>query len=54
MQSKFTDNVSQNAVELFFASVKKYLIQQSNLLPPGYKALKSIIDAINEKKRTIP
>ena len=54
MQSKFTDNVSQNAVELFFASVKKYLIQQSNLLPPGYKALKSIIDAINEKKEQYP
>ena len=51
MQSKFTDSVSQNDVELFFASVKKYLIQQSNLLPPGYTALKSIIDAINEKKK---
>ena len=50
MQSKFTDSVSQNHVELFFASVKKYLIQKSNLLPPGYKALKSIIDTINEKK----
>ena len=54
MQSKFTDSVSQNDVELFFASVKKYLIQQSNLLPPGYKALKSIIDAINEKKKQYP
>ena len=54
MQSKFTDSVSQNDVELFFASVKKYLIQQSNLLPPGYKALKSIIDAINEKKEQYP
>ena len=54
MQSKFTDSVSQNDVELFFASVKKYLIQQSNLLPPGYTALKSIIDAINEKKEQYP
>ena len=54
MQSKFTDSVNQNDVELFFASVKKYLIQQSNLLPPGYKALKSIIDAINEKKEQYP
>lgn len=50
MQSKFTDSVSQNDVELFFASVKKYLIKQPKQLPPGYKALKSIIDAINEKK----
>lgn len=54
MQSKFTDSVSQNHVELFFASVKKYLIQKSNLLPPGYKALKSIIDTINEKKEQYP
>ncbi len=54
MQSKLTDSVSQNSVELFFASVKKYLIQQSNPLPPGYKALKSIIDAINEKKEQYP
>ena len=54
MQSKFTDSVSQNDVELFFASVKKYLIQQPKQLPPGYKALKSIIDAINEKKEQYP
>ena len=54
MQSKFTDSVNQNDVELFFTSVKKYLIPQSNLLPPGYTALKSIIDTINEKKEQYP
>ena len=54
MQSKFTDSVSQNDVELFFANVKKYLIKQPKQLPPGYKALKSIIDAINEKKEQYP
>lgn len=54
MKSKFTDSVSQNDVELFFANVKKYLIKQPKQLPPGYKALKSIIDAINEKKEQYP
>ena len=49
LQSKFTDKVKQNDVELFFTSVKKYIITQTNQLPDGYKSLKTIIDVINEK-----
>lgn|GEM_PF-1206220 len=54
LQSKFTDKVKQNDVELFFTSVKKYIITQTNQLPDGYKSLKTIIDVINEKLKQHP
>ena len=54
LQSKFTDRVRQNDVELFFASVKKYIITQTNQLPDGYKSLKTIIDTINKKREQHP
>lgn len=53
LQAKNTKKISHKDIELFFSSIRKYVIEEKNL-PNEYESLKKLIAKIDEKTRKYP
>lgn len=53
VQAKNTNNISQKDIELFFSSIKKYLIERKSLVK-GYISLQNLVNRIDEEMGRYP